>query len=167
MNNLVKVLIGVGVVAAVATTTYVVTKKKKEEESIDIADEAVKNDHKDDTILERIKTAAYKKAVKIIAWAIVHKDQIEGAAAILGLVGALFSVINAIREFRNGKKMQEQMDFLVRHAQEFEDIWNVHMTEQASRFEEMMNKLKDIHLDMSLLHEIQEMLVTPIKKKGA
>lgn len=164
MNNLVKVLIGVGVVAAVATTTYVVTKKKKEEEPIDIADEAVKNDHKDDTILERIKTAAYKKAVKIIAWAIVHKDQIEGAAAILGLVGALFSVVNAIREFRAGKKMQEQMDFLVRHAQEFEDIWNVHMTEQASRFEEMMNKLKDIHLDMSLLHEIQEMLVTPIKK---
>lgn len=167
MNNLVKVLIGVGVVAAVATTTYVVTKKKKEEEPIDIADEAVKNDHKDDTILERIKTAAYKKAVKIIAWAIVHKDQIEGAAAILGLVGALFSVINAIREFRAGKKMQEQMDFLVRHAQEFEDIWNVHMTEQASRFEEMMNKLKDIHLDMSLLHEIQEMLVTPKGKKTA
>lgn len=167
MNNLVKVLIGVGVVAAVATTTYVVTKKKKEEEPIDIADEAVKNDHKDDTILERIKTAAYKKAVKIIAWAIVHKDQIEGAAAILGLVGALFSVINAIREFRNGKKMQDQMDFLVRHAQEFEDIWNVHMNNQGSRFEKMMNKLKDIHLDMSLLHEIQEMLVTPIKKKGA
>lgn len=167
MNNLVKVLIGVGVVAAVATTTYVVTKKKKEEEPIDIADEAVKNDHKDDTILERIKTAAYKKVVKIIAWAIVHKDQIEGAAAILGLVGAMFSVINAIREFRNGKKMQGQIDFLVQHAQEFEDIWNVHMNNQASRFEEMMNKLKDIHLDMSLLHEIQEMLVTPIKKKGA
>ena len=167
MTNLVKVLIGVGVVAAVATTTYVVTKKKKEEEPIDIADEAVKNDHKDDTILERIKTAAYKKVVKIIAWAIVHKDQIEGAAAILGLVGAMFSVINAIREFRNGKKMQGQIDFLVRHAQEFEDIWNVHMNNQASRFEEMMNKLKDIHLDMSLLHEIQEMLVTPIKKKGA
>ncbi len=157
MNTLAKVLIGVGVVAAVATTSYVVVKKTKEKKEKDIAEQAVENDHKDDTIIERIKTAAYKKTVKILAWVLVNKDRIEAVAAILGIIGALFNVINAVRDFGFGKKWRKDLDFMVNHDHEFEDVWNTHMQNQAGRYDDLMQRLNDI----------QDILAAVPKKKGA
>lgn len=155
MNNLAKVLIGVGVVAAVATTSYVVIKRRKVKVK-DISEQAVENDHKNDTIIDRIKLAAYKKAVKILAWATLNMQKIEAAAAILSLIGGIFTVVNAVRDFGFGKKMKADMDFMYQHDLEFEGVWNQHMTNQANRYDSLMK----------ILQELSENMPKP-KKKGA
>lgn len=170
MNNTVKFLIGAGVTAVgVATMLYCSkkAKEKKAQESIDISEEAVKRDHKDDSIIERIKTAAYKKAVKILAWVVIHKDQIEAFSVIVGVVSGIFTVINAVKDFVNGAKMQANIQWIIDHELEFRDVWNNKAAQDTARYEAIMAKLNDIHLDMGMIHEIQEMLVKPIRKKGA
>ena len=156
MNNLAKVLIGVGVVAAVATTSYVIVKRTRVKKVKDISEQAVENDHKNDTIIDRIKLAAYKKAVKILAWVTLNMQKIEAVAAVLSLVGGIFSVINAIRDFGFGKKMKADMDFMYQHDLEFEGVWNQHMTNQANRYDSLMK----------ILQELSENMPKP-KKKGA
>ena len=154
MNNIAKVLIGVGVVAAVATTSYVIVKKTKVKKVKDISEQAVENDHKNDTIIDRIKLAAYKKAVKILAWATLNMQKIEAAAAILSLIGGIFTLINAVRDFGFGKKWRADLDFMVNHDNEFEGVWNQHMANQADRYKELMKALQDLAENMP-------------KKKGA
>lgn len=171
MNNLAKVLIGVGVVGAVATATYIVTRKTVKKETVingydEQGNPVVEEVEKEESVLDRIKQAAFKKAVKILAWAALHQQQIEAAGALIGLIGGIFAVVNAVKEFNMGKEMKKKMDFMYKHDLEFEGVWNAHMENQAQRYDDLMKKLNDIHLDMGMIHEIQEMLVKP-RKKGA
>ena len=122
MNNWVKALIGVGVVGAVAVTAYAI--KKNEKKHIDISEQAVKNDHKDDSFIEKIKRAAVKKVTKILAWVLLHQQQIEAVGTVFGVAGAVISVVNALRDFRNGNKLGEQVDKLVAFQDEVRDAWN-------------------------------------------
>lgn len=156
MTNLAKVLIGVGVVAAVATTSYIVVKKTKVKKEKDISEQAVEKDHKNDTIIDRIKLAAYKKAVRILAWATLNMQKIEAVAAIVSLIGGVLGVINGIRDFGFGKKFRTDLNFMVDHTNEFEGVWNEHMDNQANRYDSIMK----------ILQELSENMPVP-KKKGA
>ena len=116
MNNLFKVLIGVGVVGAVAATTYVVT-KKSEEKSIDIPEEENQEQETEEKaepkdFVEMIKIGAMKKATKFLAWVILNKDKIEAFGTVIGIVAGVLGVINAVKEYSNGKKLHENLDFL-------------------------------------------------------
>lgn len=161
MNNIAKVLIGIGVVGVAAAATYVVVKKTEEKRHIDITPETTV-EKKGDSFIDKIKAAAYKKAVRILAWVYLHKEKVEAFAMILSVAGAVFSVVNSIRELKDGFKMRQRMDSMYAHDMEFEDIWNKHINHQYDRHNEIMNKLNDIHLDMSMIHEINESL-----QKGA
>ena len=123
MNKLTKVLVGVGVVGVTVAVAVVVKKRNERkyiEQPVNVAAEAVKIQHEDDTVLERIKAAATKKAIKILAWAAIHQKEIESLSLLLGLIGGIFSVINAVKEYAFGKKLhaklnriQQQLDTLV------------------------------------------------------
>lgn len=172
MNNLAKVLIGVGVTAVgIGVATYYgkkLSEKKKEETVIEEFDEQgnpVVEAVKEESFMEKIRTAAYKKAVKILAWVIVRKDKIEAVATMLGLASAILGVITRVRDLKAGNDINRKLDEIIDHNNEFRDIWNKHMEHEYNRHDEIMNKLNDIHLDMGMIHEIQEMLVTPVKKK--
>lgn len=120
MNKLTKVLVGVGVVGVTVAVAVAVKKRNERkyiEQPLNVAAEAVKVQHKDDTVVEKIKAAATKKAIRILAWAAIHQKEIESLSLLLGLVGGIFSVINALKEYAFGKKLhaklnriQEQLD---------------------------------------------------------
>lgn len=137
MNNIEKILIGLGVVGVTAAATYVVTKKVVEKKSKDISEQVIDLDNKDESVLKKIKKAAHKKVVKILAWVVLHQQQIEAVGTVLGIAGATLSVVNAVRDFRNGMNLQRKLDEIADFQQHF-----------------VYDKLKDIYLEMGLLHEI-------------
>lgn len=156
MNNIAKVLIGVGVVGAVAVTTYVVTKKSEPKQEATESDISVEAEGKEKNIIERIKTFVLKKVIKILGWVVLHQQKIEAVGTILGIVGAVLSVVNAVRDYRNGLNLQKQLDYISDHVKEEEAVWNKYVVWHEDRHNEVMNKLNDIHIDMSC---------TPVIKK--
>lgn len=122
MNNVAKVLIGVGVVGAVAVGAYVVSKKVKEETNDTPHEEGIE---KKPNVIERIKTAAYKKAVRILAWVVLHQQKIEAVGAVLGVIGGVISIVNAVKEYAFGKKLHATLDKLLWHQEQFQESWNI------------------------------------------
>lgn len=122
MNNLAKVLVGVGVVGVTVAVAVAVKKKNERkyiEQPVDVAAEAVKIQHKDDTVIDKIKAAATKKAIRILAWVAIHQKEIESFSLLLGVVGGIFSIVNSLKEYAFGKKLhaklnriQQQLDTL-------------------------------------------------------
>lgn len=168
MNNITKVLIGVGVVGAVAAATYVVT-KSSEKKTVVIKDFDEEGNPKteiieDESLLDRIKKAATKKAIKILAWVALHQQQIEAVGTIIGLGAGLFNIITAIRDYRAGNKMQSQINELVEFKEDFTRVWDKSMECHEQTHDQVMCKLNDIHLDMGMLHEVHEALIEPPKK---
>ena len=120
MNNLFKVLIGVGVVGAVAVTTYVVT-KKSEEKSSDIPEEENQEQETEEKaepkdFVEMIKIGTMKKVTRVLAWVILNKEKIEAVGTVIGLVAGVLGVINAAKEYSNGKKLHEKLDDILEHV---------------------------------------------------
>lgn len=166
MKNLTKVLIGVGVVGAVAATTYFVTKStvvtKENEEGKTVVEEI-----KEESILDQIKEAATKKAIKILGWVALHQQQIEAVGTILGLGVTVFSLVNTLRDFKEGNEMREKIDRLVTAEEAFREAWNAACDVEISDTATIMSKLNDIHLDMSYFHEQVENLPRKVTKKTA
>ena len=168
MNNIAKVLIGVGVVGVVATATYVVT-KSSEKKTVVIRDFDEEGNPKteiveDESLLDRFKEAATKKVIKILAWVTLHQQQVEAVDTIIGLGAGLFNIVTAIRDYRAGNKMQSQINELMEFKDEFHDAWNDYQDATNHNVQWFENKLNDIHLDMSMLHEVHEALIEPPKK---
>lgn len=164
MNKLAKVLIGIGVVGAVAATTYFVTKSSEtktvvikgvDEEGKTTVEEIVE----EESLLDRMEKAAIKKAGKIIIFVAEHQQQIEAVGTMMSLAYTAFSFINIFKELTQRNKMQEQIDEIVAHNNEFRDIWNKYMMLDNDNNHYLNDKLNDIHLDMSMLHEIHESLI--------
>ena len=127
MTKIQKIILGVGAVAAVATAAYVVTKQtKKTYVECDDTDDTVVDDENRD-IPKSIQDAADKKATQILAWVIIHREQIEAASVIFGLAGSAFSIVNAIRDFKNGNKMAKQIDEIYEFLQAFAVRYNKDM----------------------------------------
>lgn len=115
MNNIAKVLIGVGVVGAVAVTATVVA-KKSEKQMIELkhTDDGaqVVEEPKKETVIDRVKTYAMKKSIKFLAWVLLHKDQIEAVATVLTVVSGIISVVVNVRDFMKGYEIQKKLNSL-------------------------------------------------------
>ena len=106
MNMLTKVLIGAAGVVAVGTVVAVVT--RKEEQHNDVAEQAVKKDE-NGSILKRIQRFVKKKVIKFLAWVALHMEQIEAASAVIGLGSACFGIASAVRDFKRGNDLSNQI----------------------------------------------------------
>lgn len=169
MTTLTKVLIGAGIVCATAVTAYVVTKKPEVVKTVDRKNEngdiiKVQIIEKGDSILDKIKKAAIRKAFKIITWAYKNQMKIEVAGALIGLAAGVFKLINEIRGFKMGKDIYKKLGFLEDGIVEQARAWNHRVDTVNGKFDGVMNKLNDIHLDMGIMHQIQEMLVKPKRR---
>lgn len=170
MTNMTKFLIATGVTAVgIGITVYYGKKMADKEKEVVITEidedgNATIEEVKNESIIKKIKKAALKKTIKILAWVTLHQQQVEAVVTILSLGGAVFSVVNAVRDFRTSSNMREDIDSMLDHNSEFRDIWNKYVEIEHNRHDEIMTKLNDIHLDMSLLHEVHESLVEPPKK---
>lgn len=112
MNNIAKVLIGVGVVGAVAVGAYTVA-KKSEKKMLVIKDfnengEAVVEEKKE-TLKDRVQNFAMKKAAKFVTFVLLHEKEITAIATVLSLVGGIFQVVNAVKEYRLGKDLHKKL----------------------------------------------------------
>lgn len=164
MTNMTKLIIAAGITAVgIGVTAYYGKKMADKKKEVEDGNPTIEED-KDESIIKKIKKAALKKTIKILAWVTLHQQQVEAVVTILSLGGAVFSVVNAVRDFRTSSKMREDIDSLLDHNSEFRDIWNRRVEIEHNRHDEIMTKLNDIHLDMSLLHEVHESLVESPKK---
>ncbi len=123
MTKLTKILIGAAVVATGAIIINKVTGNKCEE-VVDVAEQAVKNDHADDGIIKRIKRYVEKKVIKILAWTALHMEQIESASALIGLTSGAIGIASAIRDYKNGNDTKEQLDHIEEYLTEHEQAMN-------------------------------------------
>ena len=123
MSNLTKLLIGVGVVAAAATVTYVVVKNSKKEESEETEINET-SEPKEETLGEKIKSSFQKKAIKVVTWLILNRDKVAAVTTVIGLVSGIFSIINAVKEYKFGKTLRARLDYLVEREQDFNYAWN-------------------------------------------
>ena len=157
MNNIAKVLIGVGVVTAVAATTYVVVKKSESKQEVPESDiPEVETDAKEEkSIIKRIKKFVFKKVVRFLGWVVLHQQKIEAVGTVLGIFVAVLSVANAIRDYRNGLHLKDTLDGIVAHNLEEEQVWNKYMVWDQTHNQEIMDKLEVINESLSS---------TPVKK---
>ena len=130
METLGKIFLGLGAVAVVAGATYVLTKKteEKDDESLNIDPATVEEDK---NVVKKIKAAAHKRMLKICAWVLLHKEQIEAVAAVVGLLTSVIKVASAAKEYITGSKMKETLT-------------------------DMQIELKDIHLEIDHVEHIIE-----------
>ena len=153
MNNIAKFAIAAGVTALGIGVTVHYAKKVKEKKYAevpvkrDIAAEAVEQDHKDDTILERIKMAAMKKAIRIAGWVVLHQQEVQAVSMMLGIVGGIFSVVNGIKEFALGKKLHaqlEKIDGIIIWQNEMARAYNCKVEKDIDRFSAIMNAIEQL-----------------------
>lgn len=146
MTNLQKVLLAAGGIATIAATAYVVKKTTERQYATVKEDDFVDEDiPQDKTVFESIKKAANKKATDILAYVILHKEQIEAAGTIIGIAGATLGVINAFRDYR---RSDEQLDLLRKNMEsweEFKDLWNVHQENSYTLYSRVDEVLEAVH----------------------
>ncbi len=154
MNNIAKVLIGVGVVTAIAATTYVVVKKSepKQEVSENETPEVELDPKEEKSIIKRIKKFVFKKVVRFLGWVVLHQQKIEAVGTVLGIFAAVLSVANAIRDYRNGLHLKDTLDGIVAHNVEEERVWNKYMIWDQTHNQEIMDKLEAINESLSSTH---------------
>lgn len=116
MNTLTKVLIGAAAVTAVAVVVKVINDKKEEPKK-----EA--EDEKKESPIKRIKDFVIKKVIRILGWVAIHMEQIEAASAIIGLVGAVISIVTATRDFVKNNDICGKLDAIDKKLTEQEQYY--------------------------------------------
>lgn len=160
MTNLGKgLLIGLGIVGAVSVVALAVTAKKKQAVYISPEGEVEGAVAEEPGFMDKIKDAAEKKAIRILGWVMLHKNQIEAVGTVIAVTASIFKVVNEVKEYHYGKELHAKLDAIVKHNNEFRDIWNEYMMLDNDNNHYLNDKLNAIHLDMSMLHEIHENLV--------
>lgn len=151
MTNLGKVLLGVGVVGAVAVTAYVMNKVDEKEEpkqDNDILDEEEleeeTSEKKDETVLTKVKKKVLRAAIKGVVWVAEHQEQIEAIGTLIGLAAGIFNVVSAVKDFKAGNKMQDQVDELVREKNVFKEAWNGTVRANEADMDTLMDRLDDL-----------------------
>lgn len=153
MNNLLKVAIGVGVVGAVAGISYLVSKKNKspldvfDEKEKDVEENDIQEEEtpkKKDTVFTKVKKKLIRVGLKSLLWVSEHQEQIEALGTLIGLGVGIFNIISAARDFKNGNKMQEQVDELVRDKNSFREAWNQTQRASESDMDTLMEEFKEI-----------------------
>lgn len=93
-------LLGGAVVGTTVIVTTTVTKKKYAEVPKDSDFEEQSSENETD-ILKKIKDFAVDKVDKILGWFVDHKEQVETATLILGLVGAVAEIVYNIARMKS------------------------------------------------------------------
>lgn len=134
MMDMNKIVMGAVGICAVGVVSVVVAKAvshkgaAEPEEISDISEETQETtetvEKEDESFIERIKTAATKKVVRILAWVVLHQNQINAVGTIVGLVGGVLGVVNAVKEYTLGNKLHEKLDQLCAFEQEYRSAWN-------------------------------------------
>lgn len=165
MNNTTKFLIATGVAAVGIGLTVYYGKKMQEKETeahiVDIEEDGtpVIEEKTNPNFIERIKIAATKKVVKILAWAVLHEQQLQAFATLLSVGVGIFHIVSAAKDYYRGEKLQKTLDSIVEHNNQFETIWDNHMVNVENDYDALTKKLDDIHLDMGGIHQLQEALI--------
>ena len=123
MNTLTKVLIGAAAVTTVAVVVKVI-KNKKEEPKKEAEETTEKNgNEKKESPIKRIKDFVIKKVIRILGWVAIHMEQIEAASAIIGLVGAVISIVTATRDFVKNNDICGKLDAIDKKLTEQEQYY--------------------------------------------
>ena len=122
--------------------------EKKYIETKDVAAEAVKNDHKNDSPIERVKTFAMKKAIRFLAWVAVLQNEIQSVTMVLGVVGGVMSIVNAVKEYSFGKKLHRTLSKIEMELYSFHDAfkesWNNKCNNDLERYENLLNAVNEL-----------------------
>lgn len=123
MTNLTKVLIGtaiVGTVCAVAGVVAAVSEKEEDKtvsaikvapgENPKIVEVKTVNEVEDESVLKKIKRFVVRKVVKFLTFVALHSEQIEAASTVIGLTTGIIGIAKAVKEYRRGEALQEQID---------------------------------------------------------
>lgn len=143
MSNKKKAILGLGLVA-LAATAIVVTKKSRKYTTLEGGQEEKKEE--DPTVMDKIKKAATKKAADIVIFVANHQEQIEAASTIIGIVGSAISVASAIREFKSGMDVEQKLNDICVHNDEFELVWNKYIDDLTARDKAIDEKLEQLLL---------------------
>lgn len=142
-----KVLIGVAV-GAVATTAVVVavkvSKKSEEKQMEEKAEEKV-------GLIQRIKKAATKKVIKILAWVAVHSEQIEATSMIIGLATSTFGIISAVKDFKRGSDTDKKLEEINEKLDSLKDYENYKMDLYNENNKVTFNNFQSVHDHMDEL----------------
>ena len=146
MSNTLKILGAVAAVGAVAATAYVVV-KKQEEKKRDISESPETEEateEKKETVVDRVKLAAQKKVIKIFAWIVLHKDKLEALGIVLSVIGGLFEVITAAKDYCTGAKLRKQITTICNDRMEFREAWNGTIDNYDKMFASMKNSIEHV-----------------------
>lgn len=141
MSNKKKVILGLGLVALAATA--IVASKKSRKYTI-LEGEPEEKKEEDPTVMDKIKKAATRKAADVVLFVANHQEQIEAASTIIGVVGSVISVASAIREFKSGIDVEQKLNDICAHNDEFELIWNKYIDDLRTRDQIVDAKLEEL-----------------------
>lgn len=143
MKNIYKILIGAGVVTVGAVVVHNMVSKKESyiSYSIDPDTKETVYTEKEDS---RIKMAAEKKATEILAFVVVHREQIEAVGTVIGLVGGAIGIVNAFKEYRTRNDDHEMLKKIVSHCDEFELLWNRAMDGNYELYTDLKTHIDDL-----------------------
>lgn len=145
MSNKKKAILGLGLVA-LAATAIVVTKKSRKYTTLTAEGGQEEKKEEDPTVMDKIKKAATKKAADVVIFVANHQEQIEAASTIIGIVGSAISVASAIREFKSGMDVEQKLNDICAHNDEFELVWNKYIDDLIERDKAIDEKLEQLLL---------------------
>ena len=153
INNLTKILIGAAVVAGVSAIIAVASDKEEEVTLVrtkDVNGNVIieSREKEDKSILKRIKKFVKKKVIKFLAWVALHMEQIEAVSTVVGITTGVISMASALRDFRKGNDMQDQLDTI---EKKLDALTNAYTTTDALTKDWQYNNFKVINDNVKLL----------------
>lgn len=152
MGILVKVLIGTAVAGGAGAAIAVAVdhhQQKKAEQKVREAKTEIeraqavmaRNEREEKSVIQRIKKYVEKKVVKFLSIVALHMEQIEAAAAVIGLASAAIGIASAVKDYKNGNDTQEKLDWIIQRIQEDERAVNHNNVVFASAEELVLDRL--------------------------
>lgn len=154
MTGLVKVLIGTAVVGVVGAAIAIVANKEEEKIPVGLKvvsgeitpEEIAKDEH--NSIIAKIKRFVKRKFIKFLAWVALHMEQIEAISTVVGITTGVISMASALRDFRKGNDMQDQLDTI---EKKLDNLTNAYTTTDALTKDWQYNNFKVINDNVKLL----------------
>ncbi len=98
-----KIVIGVGAVAA-----YAINKRKEESRKYtQILGQP--EEKEEDSVSDKIKEAAAKKASEVIMFVVENQEKIEAVGTVIGSAGTVIGVVNGVRDYNKSDKIETML----------------------------------------------------------
>ena len=155
MTMLAKVLMGAAAVSVVGTGIAVYANKKKAEKVLDAVEEAftpVEDREEELNVVQRIKKFVRKKVIKFLAWVALHMEQIEAVSAVIGLASGAIGIATAVRDFRKGNDMQEQLDCIETKLDAMITTYNDNVQTTNGNMDKMFDGFRGVTHNQELIY---------------